>query len=189
MRILGVIPARGGSKRLPNKNIIDLGGKPLLAWTVEAARRSDVLSKLVVSSEDDEILSVARKLSVATVVRPAELATDEATSVSVLKHALSAVHELFDFVVLLQPTSPFRSAFDIVRGAAFLKEGSYPIVSATEGEWKPNGAFYGAKPSWVMKGTLYDRRSPRFYMPPERSIDIDTAEDLERARAMLTQDA
>ena len=185
MRILGVIPARGGSKRLLRKNIADLGGKPLLAWTVEAARKSDVLAKLIVSSEDDEILSVARKLSVATVVRPAELATDEATSVSVLQHAIAEVHELFDFVVLLQPTSPFRSASDIVCGVAHLKGGYYPLVSATEGGWKPNGAFYGAKPSWVLKGTLYDRRSPRFYMPTERSIDIDTAEDLERARAML----
>ena len=118
--LLGVVPARGGSKRLPRKNVRPLAGRPLVAWTVDAARASGVLDDVLVSTDDAEIAEAARAAGASVPwLRPAELATDTAASVDVLRHAL-AWHEAergpVEAVVLLQPTSPFRSAASI-RGA------------------------------------------------------------------------
>lgn len=112
-KVLAVIPARGGSKGLPRKNIIELGGKPLIAWTVEAAKSSSLIDRVVLSSEDREIIETASALGCEIpFVRDASLATDEATGTAVL---LDAIERLpgFDYVVLLQPTSPLRTAADI----------------------------------------------------------------------------
>lgn len=112
-KVLAVIPARGGSKGLPRKNIIELGGKPLIAWTVEAAKSSSYIDRVVLSSEDREIIETASALGCEIpFVRDAALATDEATGTAVL---LDAIERLpgFDYVVLLQPTSPLRTAADI----------------------------------------------------------------------------
>lgn len=116
--ILGVIPARGGSKGLPRKNVLSLGGKPLIVHTIEAARRSKYLSRTIVSTDDEEIGRVSRAHGAEVpFVRPADLATDTADMVSVLRHATRHVEEEeqreADLVVLLQPTSPFRTAADI----------------------------------------------------------------------------
>jgi len=112
-RVLGLIPARGGSKGLPRKNILEVGGKPLIAWTIDAACKSRFIDRLVLSSEDAEIAEVARRYGCdVPFVRPADLATD---SVSAIEVALHAIRELpdFDYLVLLQPTSPLRTAEDI----------------------------------------------------------------------------
>lgn len=113
-KILAIIPARGGSKGLPRKNIIDLAGKPLIAWSIEAALKSRYITTTVVSSEDDEILAVAAQHGAGIVRRPNELAQDTTASEPVITHALQEVmnrqDEKFDYVVLLQPTSPLRSA-------------------------------------------------------------------------------
>lgn len=118
MRTLGVITARGGSKRIPRKNTKLLGGKPLLWWTLEAAIKSTLISRLVVSSDDDEILELAARYdSRLPLQRPAELATDEATSLSVVRHALetleSAGEPRFSATLTLQPCGPFILASDI----------------------------------------------------------------------------
>jgi len=118
MNILGVIPARGGSKSVPRKNLVDLLGKPLIAYTIEAAKDSRRLSHFVVSSEDAHILEVARQLGApAPFVRPQELATDQAPSLPVVQHAIREMERIlgltFDFVVLLQPTTPMRRGEDI----------------------------------------------------------------------------
>ncbi|SDL42045.1 N-acylneuraminate cytidylyltransferase [Salinimicrobium catena] len=112
MKILGLIPARGGSKGIPGKNIKPLRGKPLLQYTIEAAKRSNLLSRIVLSSDDEEIMATARKLGLeAPFQRPANLAGDSSSSLEVVKHALRFFlenGEKFDAVCLLQPTSPLR---------------------------------------------------------------------------------
>jgi CMP-N,N'-diacetyllegionaminic acid synthase len=113
-KILGLITARGGSKGIPGKNLIDIGGKPLIAWTIEVARKSKYIDRLVLSSDSADIISVADELGCeAPFVRPAELADDHSSSADVVMHALDQLPESFDYFVLLQPTSPFRITSDI----------------------------------------------------------------------------
>ncbi len=104
--ILGITPARGGSKGIPGKNIKEISGKPLIAWTIEAAKESKMIDRYVVSTEDEEIAEISRKYGADVIARPQELATDEATTLSVLKHAIEKIP--CDSVVLLQATSPIR---------------------------------------------------------------------------------
>ena len=106
---LAIIPARGGSKRLPRKNVLELAGKPLIAWTIEASLNSPYIDKTLVSSDDDEILSVAKHCSAETIKRPAALASDTSSSFDAIKHAIESSTQHFDYVVLLQPTSPLRN--------------------------------------------------------------------------------
>jgi CMP-N,N'-diacetyllegionaminic acid synthase len=113
-KVLAVIAARGGSKGLPGKNIIELAGKPLVAWSIEAGRRSQYIDRLILSSENEDIIAVAKRFGCEVPFRrPAELATDSAAADAVLVHALDHLDEAFDFFVLLQPTSPLRTAADI----------------------------------------------------------------------------
>lgn len=117
MKILGLIPARGGSKGIPNKNRKKLGGKPLLEYTFEAALGSKKLSRVVFSSEDEQLIELAKKKGVEVpFVRPASLASDTAGSLEVVQHALQYLAlegEHYDAVCLLQVTYPFRTAEDI----------------------------------------------------------------------------
>jgi len=111
--VLAIIPARGGSRRLPRKNLRPLAGKPLIAWTIEAAQGSRYLDRIVLSSEDEETMRVARKFGCdVPFVRPAALATDEAAGIAPVLDALERLPG-YAWVVLLQPTSPLRSAPDI----------------------------------------------------------------------------
>lgn len=111
--VLAIIPARGGSKGVPRKNIRDLAGKPLIAWTIEEAKKSKYIDRLVLSSDDAEIIRVAQSHGCeAPFVRPAELALDETPGIDPILHALQALPG-YDYVVLLQPTSPLRSTEDI----------------------------------------------------------------------------
>lgn len=120
---LGIIPARGGSKGVPRKNIRLLGGEALIAYTIEAAQKSDI-DRTIVSSDDDEIIAVARSYGAEVPFkRPKELATEDATSLSVVLHALDFVErqeEFFpDYVAFLQPTSPFRTYIQINPATSF----------------------------------------------------------------------
>ncbi|MGH8249557.1 MAG: cytidylyltransferase domain-containing protein [Steroidobacteraceae bacterium] len=111
--VLGVITARGGSKGLPGKNIRPLGGKPLLAWTVEAARASRYMDRVITTTDDDSIAEIARSYgSDVPFRRHASLASDHTTSVEVVLDALERCPG-YDYVVLLQPTSPLRTERDI----------------------------------------------------------------------------
>lgn len=112
MKIVAIIPARGGSKGVPGKNIKLLGGKPLIAYSIEQAIASKSFAKIIVSTDDENIAKIALQFG-ATVpfMRPSELANDTASSISVVQHAvdfLASKNEFFDVVCLLQPTSPFR---------------------------------------------------------------------------------
>lgn len=114
--VLGIIPAKGCSTRLPRKNILLLAGKPLLAWTVDAALGSDIMDRVIVSTEDSEVAEVARHLGVETIDRPKELAKDPAGVVDVSLHILDVVEqqgEFYNTVIIMLPTCPFRSAEDI----------------------------------------------------------------------------
>lgn len=112
--ILALIPARGGSKGVPGKNIRILGDKPMIAWTIDTAKQSKYIDRLILSSEDQEIISTSRKYSCEVpFIRPTELADDETPGIEPVLHALSALDMEYDYLVLLQPTSPFRSVEDI----------------------------------------------------------------------------
>jgi CMP-N,N'-diacetyllegionaminic acid synthase len=118
MAVLGIIPARGGSKRVPRKNLALLGGKPLVSWAIETARGASRLDRLVVSSDDREVLEIARRYDEALPLeRPAELATDEAPAVAYVAHALSALERpgsaRFEVFVIIQPSSPLTLAADV----------------------------------------------------------------------------
>lgn len=113
MKILGLIPARGGSKGIPRKNVLDLAGKPLIGWSIEVASASKYLDAVVVSTDDLEIAKVALDFGAEVpFLRPPEFSSDTASGVSVILHALSELRG-YDMVVLLQPTSPLRSVHDI----------------------------------------------------------------------------
>lgn len=134
MKVLGVIPARGGSKSIPRKNLAPVGDRPLLAYVVEAARGAARLDRLVVSTEDEEIATVAQELGAEVPFRrPAELATDEVSLVPVIRHALQAMDEIgfrSDVVVSVQATSPFLAGEDIDQAVAKLEEtGADSVVS------------------------------------------------------------
>jgi N-acylneuraminate cytidylyltransferase len=113
LSVLGLITARGGSRGVPRKNLRTVAGRPLIGWTIAAARQSRVLDRVVLSSDDEEIIEVARRLGCdAPFRRPAALASDTAPSIDVVLHALTQLPG-HDIVVLLQPTSPLRTAVDL----------------------------------------------------------------------------
>jgi len=104
MSVFGIIPARGGSKGIPRKNIKLLLGKPLIVWSIEAAKESRLIDDFIVSTDDDEITGIAVAAGATVIMRPPELATDDATTLDVMKHHLTDA----DTIILLQPTSPVR---------------------------------------------------------------------------------
>ena len=107
MIIVGITPARGGSKGIPRKNIRVIAGRPLIAWTIDQAKKSRLLTRYVVSTEDGEIADISRKYGAEVLERPAELATNEASTLSVLQHAVRQIP--CDAVVVIAATSPVRS--------------------------------------------------------------------------------
>ena len=137
-KILAVITARAGSKRLPDKNILDLAGKPLIAWTIEPAKQSKFIDKIIVSTDSIKIKNISEKYGVEVpFIRPKELASDSASSISVLKHAILFYKNKFDYIVLLQPTSPLRKTLDIDNAIKMLGEKTEAIVSVCETEHSP----------------------------------------------------
>jgi CMP-N,N'-diacetyllegionaminic acid synthase len=148
MRILGIIPARGGSKGIPGKNIKLLGGKPLIKYTQDSAMKSKNLIRVILSSEDSTIIEIARKMGLKVpFIRPEEFSRDNTPSIEVIKHALryfSDQGENYDAICLLQPTTPFRN--DKLIDEAILKfiDGEYDsLISVREipPEFNPHWAF------------------------------------------------
>lgn len=138
MKVLALVPARGGSKGIPRKNIKPFAGKPLIAWTIEAALGSRSLDSVVVSTEDDEIAEVARRCGAQVpFLRPAELAQDATPGIEPVLHALEQL-PAFDAVLLLQPTSPLRTTDDINQCIELAQElGAPSVVSVSEPEEHP----------------------------------------------------
>ncbi|MBO8164301.1 MAG: acylneuraminate cytidylyltransferase family protein [Brevibacillus sp.] len=140
--VLAVIPARGGSKGVPRKNIKPLSGKPLLAWTIEAAKQSSLLDRIVVSTEDEEIAKMAREFGAEVpFMRPQELAQDDTPGIDPVLHALEQLPS-FDYVVVLQPTSPLREAVDIDSCIRMCVERNKPAcVSVTLADKPPHWMY------------------------------------------------
>jgi len=132
--VLAIIPARGSSKRLPRKNILPLLGKPLVAWTIDAALSSSFIDRCIISTDDEEIAQIAREYGCdVPFIRPTELATDRALSNSVYLHALEALSDKYDIAIFLQPTSPLRKTVDIDQALELMqKKGASSIVSVVE---------------------------------------------------------
>lgn len=141
-RILAVIPARGGSKRLPGKNTLPLNGKPLICWTIEAALRSELIDEVIVSTDSESIAEISRQSGASVpFLRPAALATDTSSSISVLLHSLdfcAATGEEYDIVILLQPTSPLRDESHIDEALnMYISTGANGIISVCACEHSP----------------------------------------------------
>jgi N-acylneuraminate cytidylyltransferase len=137
-KVLALIPARGGSQRLPGKNILSVCGRPLLAWSIDAARGSRCIDRVVLSSEDEAIIAAARACGCEVPFRrPDVLASDTASTTDVVLHALDALPG-YDVVVLLQPTSPLRTASDIDAACEKFATSSAPAcVSVSRVEQNP----------------------------------------------------
>ncbi len=136
-RILGVITARGGSKGIPRKNIKELLGRPLIAYTIEAASRSRRLTKFIVSTDDSKIQAIAKGLGAEVpFLRPAEISGDDSRSLDAVRHALLWLEERgekYDYVMILQPTSPLRTAEDIDKSIEKIVEtGADSVMSMVE---------------------------------------------------------
>ncbi len=220
MKVVAIIPARSGSKGIPNKNLKDVGGKPLISWSIEAAIESKFINKIVVTSDGDAILKASSKYEEVTLVkRPDELAQDQTPTAPVVTHALETLginQDTFDYLVVLQPTSPLRTAEDI--DLAFevistskanclisvvepehhplksfkanengylegLVNNEYPFTPRQElpKVFQPNGAIYIIKTSeFLQRKTFFTEETIAFEMSPEKSIDVDTVEDIKK---------
>lgn len=200
-KILGVIPARGGSKGIPRKNIRMIAGKPLLGWTIESARKSSTLTHYVVSTEDDEIAEFAESLGAPVLRRPEALATDEASTLVVLQHALE--HFPADVVVVLHPTSPIRKEGLIdCCVAKFLQEAVESLgtvhkdFSYEYGQDMPrrqeiaprlldNGNVYVIRAEVIRQGRMLGSNFATFEVSREEGVEIDDEFDFWLAEMIL----
>jgi len=191
--ILGITPARGGSKGVPRKNIKPLLGKPLLAWTIEQAKASKLLNRYVVSTEDTEIADTAKKYGAEVLKRPAELASDTADTLPVLQHALQSIPA--DILVLLPATSPIRDPGLIDRCInQFIEKKADSLATGwickfTEygknelrrqeipGFFYDDGNIYVMKADLVKRGDRYGKRIERVLLDREQNTEIDDAFD------------
>lgn len=158
MKILGLIPARGGSKGVPRKNIKKLKGKPLIGYSIEAALSCPKLDKVVVSTDDESIRQISEKLGAeAPFLRPAELATDQSPTIDTVLHAIDFYEKngiQFDTVCLLQPTCPFRTSGDIEKAIEkFEATNADSLISVREvpHQFNPHWIFEAEEHSQYLK--------------------------------------
>ena len=164
---LVIIPARGGSKRLPRKNILPLAGKPLITWSIEASIKSKYIDKVIVTSDDEEILNIAKKHGSGIIKRPNELASDTASSFDAIVHTIESVKR-YDYVILIQPTSPLRTENHINEAIELLiRKKADAIISVTHTEHSP-----------LWSNSLPNDHNMRTFLNDEilntRSQDLDT---------------
>lgn len=172
-KIIAIIPARGGSKRLPGKNIKKLLGKPLIAWTIEAAQKSKYLERIIVSTEDKKIARISQKYGAETIKRPKKLSADEAKTIDVVFDALKSLKRKNytpELMVLLQPTSPLRTSEDIDKAIKiFLKNKCKSVISVREIESSTYWCFQIDKYLKPFFGKKYfqktRRQLPKIYKP------------------------
>ncbi len=196
LSVLAVIPARGGSKGVPGKNLRPVGGRPLIEWTIDAARGSELVDRTILSSDDDQIIRAARAAGCDVPFRrPAALATNSAASIDVLLDSLDRLPD-YDVVVLLQPTSPLRTTADIDAALRLLATTGAPscvsVCAAADHPWLtfadcdvrltpycevPADASLRRQdlpPAWVLNGAVYalrvaDLRADRRLVHPGRT--------------------
>jgi CMP-N-acetylneuraminic acid synthetase len=198
LTILAVIPARGGSKGILHKNIKQLGGKPLLAYTAEAALNSKKLNRVILSTEDNEIIQVGLDLALdVPFIRPAELAQDNTPGLPVIQHAVRTLgdEENYrpDIIVVLQPTSPLRTAQHIDEALeVFMNGDADSLVSVTEvpHNMNPYSVMQTQEDGTIVPFLDYDERKnlrqqkPRFYARNGAAIYICTYECLMEKNSM-----
>ncbi len=159
-KIVAIIPARGGSKSIPHKNIVDFCGKPLLAWSILQAKGAALVDEIYVSTDDEAVAMVAKKYGAKIISRPADISGDTATSESALEHAVSCIkeHEAFEieYVVFLQATSPLRESSDVDNAIrAMKKEKADSLFSGA-----PIGDFYiWVKQNSALRSINYDYKN------------------------------
>lgn len=198
-RILAIVPARGGSKGIPGKNIKPLAGRPLIAWTLSSAKQSSVIDRLLVSTDSREIASVCETLGTPVPwLRPAELARDESPSIDFVLHALDRLAEegyAPDAVLLLQPTSPLRSADSIKKAVElYAREGAQSLVSVSEVGDHPYKSYF-IKPDGRLRPVVPDapRTVRRQDLPPvyatDGSIYITSPARLRASREFVSPDS
>ncbi|GAI03486.1 unnamed protein product [marine sediment metagenome] len=174
-KVVAIIPARGGSKGVPRKNIRDLAGKPLIAYTIEAAKKSGYVDRLIVSTDDEEIATISKSYGVEVpFMRPAELATDEAPTLSVIQHAVKFLEiegSKIDIVIILQPTSPLR-------GGARIDEAVKKLVG-TGADSVVTVCKVKHHPFWS-----YTAKGDRLYPFSEEGINVSRHQDLPEVYAL-----
>lgn len=207
MKVVSLIPARKGSKGIPNKNLVDLCGKPLIYYAIEASRRS-LVKETWVSSDSEEILNISEKFGVKTIKRPLELSDDNASSESALLHFAKNVD--FDILVFIQCTSPLIQFNDINQGIEKMKKFD-SVVSVSETNqmfWDSNGPLYdinnrvrrqdGIK-RYLETGSFFITTKKNLLkfknrlsgnigfveIPKSRSFDIDCYEDLKIVKTLI----
>ena len=225
--ILAIIPARGGSKGLPGKNIKSLNGKPLIAYTIEEDAKSKGITRTIVSTDSEEIADISKQYGAEIpFLRPEAFATDTASSVDVVVHALDYLREnenyIPDYIVLLQCTTPFKNSEDLDQAMQkCINEEMDAVVSICEAEVNPywtvkfegkelkdvieggnsissrqalpkayrlNGGIYGIKTEVFLKERDFmPKKTTGYIMPHERSIDIDTKEDFELCKHIISK--
>ncbi len=197
-KILAIIPARGASKGLPGKNIKELGGKPLIAWTIEQARQSRYLDNCILSSDSDQIISIAGKYGAkAPFVRPKELAADSSLMIDFVLHAIDwfkGNDQTYDIIVVLQPTSPLRAAEDIDKAIEFLFiKNAKAIISVCQTDHHPY--WCGTLPeNHCMSDFLKPEalNKPRQMLPVFYSLNgavyVSCAEYLKKKKSFFTEE-
>lgn len=206
IKYLAVIPARGGSKGIPRKNIKVIAGKPLIAWTIEAAKQSKLLDDFVVSTEDPEIARISKKYGAKVIDRPKELAGDKATTLSVKQHVLSIIDA--EVIVLLQPTSPIRDkglidrcikrfqaakADNLVTGF-MCKYYEYGVgFNKRRQDMKEffycDGNVYVTLADLIKNGKVYGKRNERLCISREQNLEIDDEFDFWMCEQVLQKRA
>ena len=189
MKIIGIIPARGGSKGIPRKNIKMIAGKPLIVWTIDAAKESKLMNDFYVSTEDDEIAQISKSLGAKIIKRPAELASDKSNMIDVLKHFVKETKA--DVVVILQPTSPVREKNLIDKcvkkfldtKADNLTTGFickfYEFNGKCANRQEKNGFFYDdgniyiIKSELIMQNKIIGEKSEEYILSHEQNAEID----------------
>lgn len=144
-RVVAAIPARGGSKGVPRKNVRELGNKPLLAWSIDVAKETACIDRVVVTTDDDEIATVARDYAAEVVMRPEQLATDDALVIDAIRHLVTTLRddgEQARYLTMLEPTCPFREPEDIQASVELLATEDFDSVATfTEAELNPHRAW------------------------------------------------
>ena len=167
-QVVALIPARSGSKRLPGKNMLQIGGYPLVAWTIRAAVSSRLVDQVLVSSDSLDVLALADELGAIPLDRPSELAADSSLASEVMRHAMEGRDD-FDILVYLQPTSPLRRADHIDEALTLLAETSaQAVVSVYKARSRPDlmyrVTFQGRLAPLITRGKLHQRDNPGIYV-------------------------
>jgi CMP-N,N'-diacetyllegionaminic acid synthase len=184
-KILAIIPARSGSKRLKFKNIKIFKGKPLFMWSLISAKKSKYIDQIYLSTDSMKINNIAKKNGFKiNKLRSKKLSCDTATSSDAVFEILKTTKEKFDFFILLQPTSPLRSTRDIDSALKkIIIKNSKSLISVNSKNNKINGAIYIQNINYFKKYKKFKYKNTILYkMPKDRSVDIDTKKDFEKAK-------